>query len=458
MLDSIRRLMGSLPQESSPAEAFQQLNTVAPLRAEQSILEAGIKKTPSFICREAILDRKQKVVAYEFSLGRELQARMLEKSALIRRVYDESMLRNLAPLGVTKLLGDRLAFIRMSPTSLRNPLLKPLVNSNTVVMINPGNLASIDMSEVRHNIAYLDEIGIKHGWSIDKPYTELVEFLHKADFVEIDTTAFDGLTLKTMSYDLHAANTKQLLIASELQSFDDFNLCFQSAYNFFSGPFVTSRENWKPAKSEINRITVFEALNLIRSGAEFEAITNCMRKDPILTFKLLRYINSPGIGLQNKINEIQQALLVLGRDRFYRWLSLLLFDFKQPGYQENVLKEQALIRARFMEMLAGQGNLPTASDHLFITGLFSLLDVMIGQTLVDVLKQVSLPEVVTAALHGETGAMRNALLLTIAVEKGNDEEMAAAAAECGIDDAKVAELMLDAINWSQQVFAAGESE
>ena len=98
MLDSIRRLMGSLPQESSPAEAFQQLNTVAPLRAEQSILETGIKKTPSFICREAILDRKQKVVAYEFSLGRELQARMLEKSALIRRVYDESMLRNLAPL------------------------------------------------------------------------------------------------------------------------------------------------------------------------------------------------------------------------------------------------------------------------------------------------------------------------------------------------------------------------
>lgn len=457
MLDSIRRLMGSSPQETSSQDDFQKLNSVAPLKADQANQPDGKKQHASFICREAILDRKQRVAAYEFSLGRELQARMLESSALIRRVYDEAMLRNLAPLGISKLLGDRYAFIRMSPTSLRNPLLKPLVTPNTVVMINPGKISASDMTEVRHNLKYLDEIGIKHGWSIDRPCPELAEFLPRADFIEVDTTAFDGITLKGMSFDMHAANTKQMLIASELQSFDDFNLCFQSGYNFFSGPFVTSRENWQPAKSEINRITVFEALNLIRSGAEFDTISNCMRKDPILTFKLLRYINSPGIGLQNKVNEIQQALMILGRDKFYRWLSLLLFDFKQPGYQENVLKEQALVRARFMEMLAGLGNLPDSADHLFITGLFSLLDVMTGQTLEDVLKQVALAEPVTAALKGENGPIRNALLLTIAAEKNREAEMATLAETCGLDDAKVTELMLEAMTWSQQIFAAEEN-
>ncbi len=456
MLDSFRRLMGATPEKTSSQEDFDKLNHVAPLKTQLGAKTGDSKQHASFICREAILDRKQKVAAYEFSLGRELQARMLDSSALIRRVYDEAMLRNLAPIGIARLLGGRHSFIRMSPTSLRNPLLKPLVTPTTVVMINPGNLAAADMTEVRHNLNYLEEIGIKHGWSLDRPRPELAEFIPKADFIEVDTTRFDGITLKSMSFDMHAANTKQMLIASELQSYDDFNLCFQSGYNFFTGPFVTSRENWQPAKSEINRITVFEALNLIRNGAEFDAITHCLRKDPILTFKLLRYINSPGIGLQNKVNEIHQALMILGRDRFYRWLSLLLFDFRNPGYQENVLKEQALVRARFMEMLAGQGCVPDTPDHLFITGLFSLLDVMIGQTLESVLKQVSLAEVVTAALHGEHGIIRTALQLTIAAEKNQDEEMAALSAQCGIDDAKATELMLEAMNWSQQVFAATE--
>jgi len=222
------------------------------------------------------------------------------------------------------------------------------------------------------------------------------------------------------------------------------------------GPFVSSRENWHPAKSEINRLKVFEALNMIRSGAEFNAIAESLRTDPILTFKLLRYINSPGIGLQQKVNEIQQALLIMGRDRFYRWLSLLLFDFNQPGYREHILQEQALTRARFMELLAGKGNLPAASDQLFITGLFSLMDIMIGLPISNVLKQVSLPEAATAALKGETGTMLDALTLVIAVESANADEMDAAAAHCGLDAAIVSSLMIEALAWSQQVVASVE--
>ena len=456
MFNSIRRLLGNSPKELSPQDSFQQLNEVAPLKpSREGAAKENVHGSSSFICREAILDRTEHIAGYEFALGQGVQARMMDKSALIRRVYDEAMLNNLAPLGVSSLLGERSAFIRLSVESLKSPLLEALANPNMVIMIALRPIAEVDLAEMRANLAHIKALGFKQGWSINQPRPEYAEFLQKADFIEIDPAGFDGIQLKKMISDFRAANSDQKLIASKLQTADDFQYCFERYFNYFMGPFVSSRENWHPAKSEVNHLQVFQALEMIQSGAEFDAIADCLRTDPILTFKLLRYINSPGIGLLQKINDIQQALMILGRDRFYRWLSLLLFDSKKPGYHENILTEQALTRARFMEMLAGKGRVPANADQLFLTGLFSLMDVMLGQLLDDILKQVALPEAVASALRGESSAMHDALTLAITLESGIGDTPAAAA-QCGVDASEVSGTLIEALAWSQQIAAAGK--
>jgi c-di-GMP phosphodiesterase len=456
MLKKFRSLLGSAPDAAAPQDAFEQLNAVAPLKSALKEATSNGQESNAFVCREAVLGRTQRIAGYEFALGRELQSRMLEKSALIRRVYDDAMLRNLAPLGISSLLGKRFAFLRLSVASLNNPLLKTFSNENTIVMLTPGTIAETDHAEIRNNLHHLATLGIRHGWTIDQPRPELTEFLQLADYIEIETSQLDGIQLKSMSAEFRAQTNKPKLIASALQTSDDFNLCYHSGFDYFMGTFISSRENWHPAKSEINRLRVFEALNLIRNGAEFDVIADCLRKDPILTFKLLRYINSPGIGLLKKVDEITQALLIMGRERFYRWLSLLLFDFSQPGYQEQVLNEQALTRARFMEILAGQGNAPASADQLFMTGLFSLLDVMMDRPLSEVLKQVTLPDTISAALKGEPGQMHDALQLAIAVEAGDPEAITRTATLCQLDAPFVTSIMIDALAWTQQVAAAGE--
>ena len=109
-----------------------------------------------------------------------------------------------------------------------------------------------------------------------------------------------------------------------------------------------------------------------------------------------------------------------------------------------------------MEMLAGQGRINATADQLFMTGLFSLIDVMLGLSIEDILKQVALPDTVTAALKGLPGVMHDALLLGKAVEAVNEAEMATAATQCGLDAAVVASMMIEAMSWTQQVSAAGE--
>jgi EAL and modified HD-GYP domain-containing signal transduction protein len=453
MFESIRRLLRGSPKKPSPQETFQQLNEVAPLKPlqEKAAKDNGHGHS-SFICREAILDRNERIAGYEFTLGQGVQARMRDKSALVRRVYDEAMLTNLAPLGVSSLLGERSAFIRLSVESLKIPQLEALASPNMVIMITPRPIAEIDLAETRTNLAHIKALGFKQGWSINQPRPEYAEFLCNADFIEIDPAVLDGIQLKKMIADFRAANDEQKLIASKLQTADDFQYCFERHFDYFMGPFVSNRENWHPAKSEVNHVQVFQALEMIQSGAEFGVIAEGLRTDPMLTYKLLRYINSPGIGLLQKIDDIQQALMLLGRDRFYRWLSLLLFDSKKPGYHENVLTEQALTRARFMEMLAGKGRVPANADQLFLTGLFSLIDVMLEQSLDAVLKQVALPQAVASALRGESSAMHDALALAITLESGIGDT-AATAAQCGVDASEVSGTLIEALAWSQQIVA-----
>jgi EAL and modified HD-GYP domain-containing signal transduction protein len=457
MFDSIRRLMGGSKKEPSAQDSFQQLNEVAPLKPVQVVsAKQQVPQHSSFICREAVLDRNERIAGYEFSLGVSVQARMMDKSAAIRRVYDEAMLNSLMPLGVSSLLGGRNAFIRLSEESLNIPQLEALAAPGMVLIITPRSAGAMDASQLQVNLERISELGFKHGWSLRELHPEYAGFIRKADFIEIDPAAFDGIQLKKLIADLRAANPQQQLIASRLQTADDFHYCFERRFDYFMGPFVSSRENWRPAKSEVNHVRVFQALEMIQAGAEFDAIADCLRTDPILTFKLLRYINSPGIGLLQKVDDIQQALLILGRDRFYRWLSLLLFDSRKPGYHENILREQALTRGRFMEMLAGKGDVPAHADQLFLTGLFSLMHVMLDQPLEEVLKQVALPETAAAALRGEPGVMHDALKLAIAVESEGDE-MVAAAARCGVDAPLVVGTMIEALGWAQLIATVNKS-
>jgi EAL and modified HD-GYP domain-containing signal transduction protein len=456
---TVLRWLGLVPPAPAPASvsdtAAEQLDALAPLRSagRPQAADKSLRVT-SFVCRDELLDRNEQIAGYEFALGRNLQSAMLEKSAKLRQVHDEALLHNLSPLAVSSLLGNRFAFIRLSSASLSSLLLPTFANRNVIIMITPATAVEGDLAAVRTALRRLQDLGVKHGWSLDRPLPGMADLFEQATIVEIDTTAFDGIQLKKMCVDLHASKAKPRVIAGRIQTADDFSLCYQSGFDYFMGPFVCSRENWHPPKSEVNRLLVFEVLNMIRSGADFADIADRLRNDPILTYKLLRYINSPGIGMLRRIDKIPQALLILGRDQFSRWLSLLLFDLNQPGYVGRVLNENALTRARFMERLAGRGELPKEADKLFMIGLFSLLDVMMKQPLAEILKQVSLPDDVVSALQGEPGAMRDALALAIAVESKSPEEIAAAALVCALDARQVAALMLEALDWAQNVVGA----
>lgn len=420
-----------------------------------------------FVCREPVLDRQERIAGYSFDLHEKLRLR-LQEDPTARRAYDDALLRNLTSLNVPALLGHRLAFIHLTPASLEHPLIERLTAQNTVLMLSPEPEAPAmpPSAALQAQLEALRQRGLAYGWRLRKTQLAaqpaLLDLAAQADYAQFQTGEFDGLEIKTlirMLDDARPAGRARLqLIAHELASFDEFNLCFQGGFDYFLGDFVTRRDNWHPPKSDINRLLVIKLLNLLRSDTELGAIAPHLISDPVMSFKLLRYLNSPAMGLQAPITALDKALLLLGRSRFHRWLSLLLFDIKAPGYRERILTEQALTRAFLLEALAGQGKLPKDGDELFSLGLFSMLDLLIGQPLPSILDQAHLPPAVHEALIGQPGIHRSALELAIAAEDRHAAALEQHSAACGLDAAQITRYSLAALAKAHEITALGESE
>jgi EAL and modified HD-GYP domain-containing signal transduction protein len=440
---------GAGGDDSNGADDFARLNRAVPLQTADD-------KQNSFVRREAMLDRAEKIAGYEFSLLTTLKARLHRRGGMAKRAYDAALLTRLGLHGVTSLLGHRLAFISLSVESLNNALIDQLPPQNTVLILEVAQHKT-DWDAVGARLADLKQKGFSLGLMIHDVTDMGCPLTSQLDFIQIDVTAFDGIDLKALTADLRktqpVGTSYPQLVARDVQSHDDFQFCNKCGFDLFQGPFVTSRESFHAASGGVNRIAVLPILNMVRSDQSFALIADQLKNEPTLSYKLLRYLNSPAMGLQQPIDNLTQALVLIGREKFYRWMSLLLFDFSNPTYRERALAERALVRGRTLELLAGKGRIPSARDHLFLIGLFSLLDVALGRPLPELLEKATLPDAVRDALLGNAGVYADALALAVLGEAdatASQDQMAQALQCCGITDALYTPSAAAALVWANQ--------
>lgn len=212
-------------------------------------------------------------------------------------------------------------------------------------------------------------------------------------------------------------NAPGLQIAANPADNAAFEACLKNGYDgacgwFFLKCTATAAKKLAPAHAHIVRL-----LNLVRNNAELRDIEAALKQDVALSFKLLRYINSAGFGLSCEIQSFRHAVTILGYDKLNKWLSLLLVtaskDPAAPG-----LMQASVARGRLMELAAKSYFEKSELDNLFITGAFSLLDVLLGTSMEQVLEQMHLPQAVGEALLRREGMYAPFLELAIACESG----------------------------------------
>lgn len=184
-------------------------------------------------------------------------------------------------------------------------------------------------------------------------------------------------------------------------------------------------------------------------AAKLEAV---LRGDPSLAFRLMRYINSPGFGLSVEINSFSHALMMLGYSRLKRWLALLVTSaIDDPDLKPMMFL--AVRRALLMEELARAHGDDTTRNEVFLCGVFSLLDRMLGQTFTQLLGSLPVPEGVQQALVGGEGPYRSYLDLAVAVEMESPIDIRETSAAMMLSAGEVNRAALKAMSLARQLRA-----
>jgi len=216
------------------------------------------------------------------------------------------------------------------------------------------------------------------------------------------------------------------------------------------GPFqLMSRPDSVSKGLNTSQVLIVQLLEMVRKNADVRQIEIVLKRDPVVSYKLLRYINSAGFGLGCEIESLRHAVQVLGYTPLYRWLSVLLAT-AGTSKSAQLLMQTAITRGRFAELL-GDTFLPKAeTENLFVAGLFSLLDRLLGIPMGEVLDKIQLPEAMSQALLAREGVYGDFLALAEACERGAGCA-GRLAASLQIDAAQVSLKHLQALAWAKNM-------
>ena len=154
-------------------------------------------------------------------------------------------------------------------------------------------------------------------------------------------------------------------------------------------------------------------------------LENTLKRDPTLAFKLLRLINSPAFGMQVEVGSLGHAIMLLGYQRFKRWLALLLATASKDANLKPLLFA-SVRRGLLMEELVRHTADEEMRNEMFICGVFSLLDRMFRQPFSDLLGSIPVPARVVQALVKRQGPFAPYLNLVNALEDGSPFDLRAA--------------------------------
>jgi EAL and modified HD-GYP domain-containing signal transduction protein len=407
----------------------------------------GVASLQRFLTRQPLLDGKHGIVGYELK-RRDIPPAGLPGalSGTHSPAADEWLLTSAIDLAFQRALGDKLTFLSVAAETLHSPLMEQLPKDRVVIAIRPESCPPALIARAEQ----LAHDGLQ--LSLDDPGDDHTLTAY-CRYIRFDTTRYDAMSLaaQIMRGLAGGAGKKPRLIATQVDTPEVYSACRKLSFNLFQGDYYTHPLSTAAHRLDSSSLRVMELLNLIRNKAEFAQLEKTFKLDPALSYRLLRYINSPAIGLRRTIESIGHALVLLGHDQIYRWLTLLLFTGGEVDPRSQTLLRSALVRARFTESLGRDKLKQGERDGLFIVGIFSLLDALLGVPMAQALDGLHLPAPVTDALIKGSGLYAPYLKLAIACEHFDQTAIAASAAEIGLDADAVNLAHVNALIWSEGV-------
>jgi EAL and modified HD-GYP domain-containing signal transduction protein len=218
---------------------------------------------------------------------------------------------------------------------------------------------------------------------------------------------------------------------------------------FFSKPVLFSKRKLTPIKANQLQLIHFA----IDPMVDYKKLASVIANDAVLSYRILRLVNSAYYGLQYKVKNIRHALAILGIRNIRKYVTLLTIDRMTDEKPEELIKI-SLVRGRVLEALAHLVGMRRNKDELFLLGLFSLIDVLSDSTMEEVLDRINLPNRVVQALITDEGKYADMLNIVTSYERGDWTRATDLSERYGFSVDELFRLYIPAVEWANEVLAS----
>lgn len=402
-----------------------------------------------FLGRQPILDRDQRIVAYELLFRTANTASVTVADDM--QATASVILHAFSEMGVQTVLGTQLGFINVSAEMLLSDLVELLPREQVVlelletIIVTDAVVERCRALKQQGFTLALDDFVFADS---HRPLLALV------DIVKVDLLQHDRSELQVAVNQLKPWPVK--LLAEKVDSAEQAAYCHSLGFDLFQGYYFARPSVLTSKRADPSQLALIRLLGLVLSDADTQQVEQVLKQHPSLTYNLMRLVNSVASGARRNITSVSQAIMVLGRKQLQRWLQLLLFTLQAGAPYPSPLLLLAATRGKMMELLAEkQQRNADYRDEAFMAGILSLIETLLAKPLADIVDELNLGERLAAALLRREGEMGRLLQLVESVEQPELNHTLALLAQCdalSLSDLTAAEI--DAMSWANQVAEA----
>ncbi len=354
------------------------------------------------ISRQPILDKKLRIYGYHVFLKRS-DGQDLNPDD-IAKVFTE--------IDIHKIIGKNKGFFEITKEIADSEILKLFPQERVAFTLGKDWFKSdvmhyIEKFKKANFSVYLDYFNSKDCFPV----------YNFVDYIFLDVRNFSIPELKGSLELLEMVQGKK--VAKNIETKDQFNELKDLSFDLFEGMFYAKPKNIKENTIDVSKTALIELYTKLKEFEDLNSIEETFKKNPDLSLKLLKYVNSAAFSFRNKITSIKHALALLGQKELLKWTLLALYQSDDFQTEQNPLLETAAIRGKVMEILATKMEDFTQEEieESFLTGVLSLSDTAFNLDLKNIVKELNLSKDIEEALLERKGKIGSLLKIVESLEQ-----------------------------------------
>lgn len=151
---------------------------------------------------------------------------------------------------------------------------------------------------------------------------------------------------------------------------------------------LLSADRFKPVGMD-QRVMV-QIMQAADAEVPIHQLVSLFAQDPVMTYRLLRLVNSAAFGLSHEVASVRHAVMMLGYDKIKSWLQSS-YPAASADKSLHPLRHALHMRARLMRGLLDPNSDEELKGEVHLTGTFAHLDQLMKEPLPELLHQLPIP-------------------------------------------------------------------